>query len=133
MTEAASKERAPRRRSAARSIAAVVLAGHGVVHLLGVPLQWRLGEPGALRYADAYPEPGTAAGFVAGAGWLAAGLLFLVVAGLVARRDPCWRIVALAAVVISVPVLVLNASTAAAGLVIDVAVVVALILTGRRA
>jgi hypothetical protein len=35
--------------------AAVVIAAHGLVHLMGVSLLWKLGEPGQLRYADAVP------------------------------------------------------------------------------
>jgi len=42
--------------------AAVVIAAHGLVHLVGVALLWKLGEPGQLRYADAESAPGSTAG-----------------------------------------------------------------------
>jgi hypothetical protein len=32
---------------------AVVIAAHGLVHLMDVALLWKLGRPGQLRYADA--------------------------------------------------------------------------------
>jgi len=51
---------------------AVIIAAHGLVHLMGVSLLWKLGEPGRLRYADAVPAPGTAAGYLAGCLWLRA-------------------------------------------------------------
>jgi hypothetical protein len=45
---------------------AAVIAAHGVVHLMGVCLLSKLGEPGQLRYGDAVPAPGTVAGELAG-------------------------------------------------------------------
>ena len=45
---------------------AVVITVHGLVHLMGVSLLWKLGEPGQLRYADAVPAPGTVAAELAG-------------------------------------------------------------------
>jgi hypothetical protein len=45
-----------------RGVGAVVLAGHGVTHLMGVALLWRLAEPGQLRSTDAHPAPGSVAG-----------------------------------------------------------------------
>ena len=40
--------------------AAVVIAAHGLIHLMGVALLWKVGEPGGLRYADAVPATGGA-------------------------------------------------------------------------
>jgi hypothetical protein len=42
--------------------AAVVIAAHGLAHLMGVALLWKLGEPGKLRYADVVPAAGSTAG-----------------------------------------------------------------------
>lgn len=44
--------------------AAVVIAAHGLIHLMGMALLWKLGEPGGLRYADAMLVPGSAAAVI---------------------------------------------------------------------
>ncbi|MEC3982687.1 hypothetical protein [Amycolatopsis sp. H20-H5] len=115
-----------------RSAAAVLLTAHGVVHLLGVPLQWKLAELGDLRYADAYPAPGTPAGIVAGALWLLAGVLFFAGAALVVRGDGRWRTVVLLAAAVLSPLVIANASTAMGGVVVDAALVIACLVTRRR-
>lgn len=104
-----------------RVAGAVVLAAHGAIHLMGVALLWRLGEPGSLRYADAHPLPGSAAGWVVGGGWLLAAVLFVTAAVLLVARGR-WQGLAAAAAVVSVAVLAPSASIAVAGLVLDAAV-----------
>ena len=99
--------------------AAVVIAAHGLVHLMGVALLWKLGEPGQLRYADADPAPGSAAGYLMGGLWLAAAVLFVIAAVLLVARRASWRIVALVAAAVSAPVIGLASGQAIAGLVID--------------
>jgi hypothetical protein len=108
-----------------------VLIVHGLIHLLGVPLLWRLGQPGQLRYADAHPAPGSAGGLAVGSLWLVAGALFIAAAVLLVASRPAWRPVCVIAVLVSAPVLAMSASVAAAGLVIDAAVVVAVITSLR--
>jgi hypothetical protein len=98
--------------------AAVVIAAHGLVHLMGVSLLWQLGEPGQLRYADAVPAPGTVAAEVVGGLWLLAAVLFVMAAILLATGRP-WRLAALAGVMVSVPVIGLAPGQAVAGLVVD--------------
>jgi hypothetical protein len=98
--------------------AAVVIAAHGLVHLIGVSLLWQLGEPGQLRYADAVPAPGSAAAEVIGGLWLLAAVLFVMAAVLLATGR-AWRPAALAGVVVSAPVIGLAPGQAAAGLAID--------------
>jgi hypothetical protein len=99
--------------------AAVVIAAHGLVHLMGAALLWRLGEPGQLRYADAVPEPGTAADYLVGGLWLVAALLFVAAAVLLAAGRAAWRMTALAAVMVSAAVIGLAPAQATAGLVVD--------------
>src|SRR5215831_13250704 len=65
---------------------ALVIAAHGLVHLMGVALLWKLAEPGQLRYADAEPAPGSTAGYLVGSLWLAVALLFVIAAFLLAAR-----------------------------------------------
>jgi hypothetical protein len=111
-------------------VAAVVggltMAGHGLIHLMGVALFWRLGQAGA-TYADAQPTAGSAPGVVVGCVWLLATALFLVAGALLVRRSARWRAVAGAAVLVSVPVLLSLAAGAGAGLVVDVAVLIAVL------
>jgi hypothetical protein len=112
--------------------AAVVIAAHGLVHLMGVSLLWKLGEPGQLRYADAVPAPGTVAGTVAGGLWLVAAVLFVMAAVLLVtgRR---WRLAALAGVAVSVPVIGLAPGLAAAGLVVDGLILALVVVSWLRA
>lgn len=116
-------------RTLARRASSVVLAGHGLIHLMGVALLWHLGQPGALRYADAHPDPGSPAAGIVGAVWLMSGLLFGLAALRLRARRPAWRRAALPAVVLSIPVLAMSVSVAAAGLAVDGLVVLALALT----
>jgi hypothetical protein len=114
---------------------AVVLAGHGLIHLLGVALYWRLGETGELRYADARPEPGSLWGLLAGGVWLLATALFLATAVLLLRRSAAWRVVGALAVLASVPVLLPMAADTGAGLAVDLGVLTAVltaVLVNRR-
>ncbi|MGY2129581.1 hypothetical protein [Blastococcus sp. SYSU DS0617] len=112
-----------------RLVTAVVLAVHGAVHLMGVALLWRWGQPGQLRYDDVRPEAGSTAAIAVGAAWLIAMLLFLVTAALLAAGRPTWRPVGLLAALVSAAVLLPSASIAWAGLVVDTAVLVGVAVT----
>ncbi len=113
---------------ALRALAAVVLVIHGLIHLMGVALLYRWGEPGELRYDDVHPEAGSTAAMVVGAVWLVAMLLFLLTAVLLAVGRPAWRPVGLLAALTSIAVLLPSASIAWAGLVVDAAVIVGVVL-----
>lgn len=104
--------------------AALVLAAHGLIHLMGVALLWRIGEPGELRYTDVWPAAGSTPGFVVGALWLAAAALFVVAAVLVVQRRS-WVLVGAVAAALSLVVLLPSASMAAFGIAVDVAVLAA--------
>ena len=112
--------------------AAVVIAAHGLVHLMGVALLWKLGEPGQLRYADADPTPGSATGYLIGGLWLAAAVLFVIAAVLLAASRASWRVV-LAAVAVSAPAIGLAPGQAMAGLVVDSLVLIGVAASWPRA
>ena len=112
--------------------AAVVIAAHGLVHLMGVALLWKLGQPGQLRYADAVPAPGSAGAYVVGGLWLVAAVLFVTAAVLLVAGRPAWRVIALAGVVISAPVIGLAPGQAVAGLVVDGLVLVLVAVSWLR-
>jgi hypothetical protein len=111
-----------------RVVAAVVLTVHGLVHLMGAALLWQWGEPGGLRYGDVRPEAGSTAALVVGAVWLVAVLLFLLTAALLAADRAAWRPIGLLAALVSIAVLLPSAGIAWAGLVVDAAVVVSVVL-----
>jgi hypothetical protein len=111
-------DRLGRARLAVIAVAAVI-AAHGLIHLMGVALLWRLGQPGQLRYADAVPAPGSVAGYVAGGLWLMAAVLFVAAAVLLVAGRAAWRVTAVAAVAVSATVIGLAPGQAVAGLVVD--------------
>jgi hypothetical protein len=109
--------------------AAALLVAHGLIHLMGVALEWRLAEVGDLRYADAVPVPGSPAGMVAGVVWLAAAGLFLGAGSLLLARRPRWWTWAVAGVVASAAVIALHPAPAVAGLVADGLVLLLVLVT----
>ncbi len=113
--------------------AAVVIAAHGLVHLMGVALLWKLGQPGQLRYADAAPAAGSAGAYVVGGLWLVAVVLFVTAAVLLVAGLAAWRVTALAGVLISVPVIGLAPGQAVAGLVVDGLVLLLVAVSWLRA
>ncbi|MCW2678835.1 MAG: hypothetical protein JWM62_236 [Frankiales bacterium] len=115
-----------------RRAGAAVLAGHALVHLMGVALLWRLGQPGALRYADVLPGAGAATRAIAGAVWLSATLVLLLAARLLLDGRRSWRQAAGFGAVLSATALLPAAAVAPAGLVLDaVVLVLAVALTVR--
>lgn len=101
------------------AVAGVFIAAHGVVHLIGVTLLWKLGEPGNFRYEDMIPTPGTAAAYVAGVLWLVAAIAFTASGVSIAMKRQAWIASAVIALLFSVPALALNPSRNVAGLVVD--------------
>jgi len=105
-----------------RWLAAIFVALHGAVHLMGVVLLWKLAEPGGLRYADAVPTPGTVGGYLVGAGWFLAGAVLGVAAWLLVMRRAVWPAVAVAGALLSSAVILINPGQAYAGLIANVVV-----------
>lgn len=112
--------------------AAVVIAAHGLIHVMGAALLWKLGQPGQLRYADAVPAPGSPAGYAAGGLWLVAAALFVAAAVLLVAGRAAWRPAAVAAVVASASVIGLAPGKAVAGLVVDGLVLVLVAVSWLR-
>ncbi|TNB67767.1 hypothetical protein FHJ30_20155 [Arthrobacter sp. BB-1] len=113
-----------------RLLVALVLMGHGLIHVMGFVLFLRMGEPGDLRYTGALPEPGTLTGTAAGILWFAAAGVFLASAVLLLAARPFWRCLTLAGVTVSVPLVALNLHMALAGFIVDV-VLLALIVAAH--
>ena len=62
----------------------MVIGVHGLLHLMGVALLWKPGQPGQLRYAGAVPAPGSPGEYLVGGPWLVVALLFVAAASLLA-------------------------------------------------
>lgn len=78
-----------------RITATAVLVVHGLIHVIGFMLLWRIAQLGQLRYAGMHPTPGTAAGIAVGAVWLVAAVLFTTTGVLLIIRKAVWRPAAL--------------------------------------
>lgn len=126
----------PARPTWPRMIAAAVLMAHGLVHLMGPALLWRIGEPGSLRYGQVRPAAGSTAALVVGVGWLAAALLFATAGVLLVRAARRWLPFAVAASLLSAGVIAPSVGVAGVGLFVDAAVLtaaVAIVARRRRA
>ena len=108
--------------TSARVVVAVFLLLHGLVHALGVALLWRIREPGDLHYADTTPEPGSAVGWIAGAGWMLAGALLVASAVGLLLGHSYWRPFATTGAILSAVVIGLDPGQAVAGWVADAVV-----------
>jgi hypothetical protein len=125
-------DRAHIRRSERRSLVrlgAAAMITHGIVHGMGITLLWRWDDATNLRYSGDHPAPGSTLGILAGWLCLLAGALFVTAGVLVLLGRRTWRTVAVIAVLLSVPVLVPYADAALAGLIVDFAILVAVVLT----
>jgi len=108
-----------------RPAGSALMALHGLVHLMGMQLLWKMGEPAQLTYSDAVPTAGTTAAYAVGALWALAAALFLAASALAVTRHRAWRYVAASAALLSAGVISLNASMARIALAIDAIVLVA--------
>jgi len=125
--------------TAARRIAAVVLALHGVVHLIGFVVPWRLAQVEGFAYRttvlDGAIELGQTGALVIGLAWLAAAAGFVLAAVGVWGARP-WA-VPLAGVLAagSLAVCVMGLPETLAGIVVNVAILgaVAWAVRARRA
>jgi hypothetical protein len=100
------------------------MVAHGLIHLMGTAVLWRLAEVGDLHFGDVVPGAPAWIATLGGAEWLAAAAVF--VAGgvaLVMGRD-VWRWLTLGGVILSLPAVIMNAQFAAAGIVLDVLLLV---------
>lgn len=115
-----------------RAVVAVVMGAHGLVHLMGVALAWRLAEPGELTYADLSVEPGSAAGLGLGGVWLAACLGLAGAAVLLLLRRDAWWWTAAGGVGLSLVVTLLEVRTAPVGLAVSLLLAVLLLVDRLR-
>jgi hypothetical protein len=103
---------------------AVFVALHGLVHLVGFTVPWRLGGPRSLEYSTQIlnhsVEVGDTAVKLIGLVWLAAAIAFVAVAVLLWRGHPLARRAAMALLLVSLVLCVAAFPGAIVGLAIDV-------------
>ena len=109
-----------------RIVAAVVVAGHGLIHLIGFVVPWGLAQVEGFPYRttalDGAIALGDAGARAVGVAWLACAVGF-VVAGLgIWRRAPWALPLAAALAVASIALCVLGLPEAVAGIVVNVAI-----------
>jgi hypothetical protein len=121
-----------------RIVAAAFLALHGVVHLFGFVVPWRLSEPSGFTYhttaLNGVLELGEAGAKVLGVFWLALAVAFVIAAiGVLLRRS--WGIPLTAATAaISIVVCVVGLPEAGAGIWVNAGIlaVIAVVMLGHR-
>jgi hypothetical protein len=124
-----------RPRTAARRIAAAVLALHGLVHLIGFVVPWRLAQVEGFAYRttafDGVIELGETGALVIGLAWLAIAVGFVIAAvGVWEARAWAIPLVGLLAAA-SLAVCVMGLPETVAGIVLDVAILGAVAWASR--
>ena len=109
-----------------RRLFAVLLVIHGLIHLIGFVVPWRLAELEGFPYTTTAfwdrLELGTTGAQLLGVAWLAIALAF-VVAGLGTWTSRSWAMPLTAgAALLSLPVCLLGSPAAILGVVVDVAI-----------
>ncbi|MBW4033049.1 MAG: hypothetical protein HIU88_10335 [Acidobacteria bacterium] len=102
-----------------RLAAGVVIVGHGLLHLIGTSLLWRLGQVGDLHYGDMLPSAPPWVTVAAGTQWLAAAAVFTAAGIALIIGRGIWWWLTLGGVILSLPAVIMNAQFAAAGIVLD--------------
>lgn len=117
-----------------RTIVSLVLAVHGLIHLLGFVVPWRLadvrGFPRETTALNGRIELGEFGARAVGVAWLVAALAFVALAVGVWRRMVWVVPVGGTAAALSLVLCVLAAPRANAGLAVDVAVLLAVLYLG---
>jgi hypothetical protein len=115
---------------------AVFLALHGIVHVIGFTVSWRLGGPRGVEYSTSLfnrsLEAGDAGVKLVGLIWLATALAFLAVAVLLWRRHAWALRLTVALLVVSLGLCIAGLPGSIMGLAIDVTLLAILALAPDR-
>jgi hypothetical protein len=107
---------------------AVFMALHGIVHVIGFTVPWKLGGPKGVEYSTSLLnrsiEVGDLGVSFVGLIWLAAALAFLAVAVLLWRRHPRALQLTIALLLVSLGLCVAGLPGAVVGVAIDIAALV---------
>jgi hypothetical protein len=117
-----------------RTLFALVLLGHGVAHFVGFGHAWRLLTPDPIPYrttlAGRYLDVGDEGIRAIGVLWLVVGLAFIVTSAAALLRLPWWMGLAGVVAGMSLLLCLLGWPDAYVGLVLNVLIIAALLLTG---
>jgi hypothetical protein len=109
-----------------RIAAAIVLALHGLIHLIGFVVPWRLAEPEGFTYQTTVlagaVEIGDLGIRLVGLAWLAVGAAFVVIAIGLWRAAPWVGTAAVAVALVSLTLSLLGLPEAGAGIVVNLAI-----------
>lgn len=111
---------------------ALVVASHAAIHIVGFLRLWRIAEPGEFTYDTATPAAGSLPAKIVGVAWPAAAILFLATAVQLLRRAGRWQPPAVAACVVSIPALVIDAGDTFAGVIVNGVILAAAVVTARQ-
>ncbi|MEZ5243677.1 MAG: hypothetical protein R2707_01160 [Acidimicrobiales bacterium] len=111
-----------------------LLALHGVVHLLGWVISWRLFEIQNFHYDDVWPAAGSWPGRVAGLLWLVAAVSLAVVGTRLAMRRPVTRMQLVGPLTLSLAMTLTSLPSALPGTAVSGSILLAMaVLAARRA
>jgi hypothetical protein len=115
-----------------RLAAAVALAGHGLIHFMGLLTDWKLATFEQVRYGttvfNGSVDVGETGIRVVGVGWALAGVLLIAGAWLILRGDHRAFVVVALATFASTVMCVLGLPDAIMGLVVNLALIAVLVL-----
>lgn len=117
-----------------RTAFALLLVAHGVAHLVGFGHAWHLLSPDPLPVQTTLfdrVDIGEAGMRSLGVVWLVIGLAFIVAGGAALLRAAWWMVGAATAATLSIVICTLAQPDANVGLVIDIAIVMAVLVAGR--
>ncbi|MEZ5168381.1 MAG: hypothetical protein R2695_18600 [Acidimicrobiales bacterium] len=109
-----------------------MLTLHGLVHLVGFILAWRIGRPFRFSYDDVWPSAGSWPGRAVGLVWLLVAIALVVIGARMANRRDVPVAALVAALVSSVLVCLTAVPAAIPGAVISAGVLVAMSVLRRR-
>jgi hypothetical protein len=111
-----------------------LLALHGLVHLLGFVISWRLFEVQNFHYDDVWPAAGSWPGRLAGVLWLVAAMTLAVIGTRLAVRRPVTRLQLVGPLVLSLAMTLTALPSALPGAAVSGSILVAMaVLAARRA
>jgi hypothetical protein len=113
-----------------RTVVGLLLVLHGVIHLIGFVVPWRIGEIRGFAYSTSAlwgrVDLGDAGARILGAGWLLAAVAF-VLAGAGVAAGAAWGLpLTMGAAAVSMVLCIMGSPAAIAGLVIDAAILISL-------
>ena len=120
-----------------RTALSLLLTVHGIAHLPGFLVPWRLAAPADMPYTTSVfggtADLGAAGIRIVGVLWLLAAVAFIVAGAATFMGDSAWRTLAMTATLASLALTVLGWPQSQIGLAVNLVLLAYLILGGRLA